>query len=61
MAVGVHAFGEVPPQVVDAADVVLDSPLETARFLAALARALVTPRSAEGRTFGTGRSVRPGS
>jgi trehalose 6-phosphate phosphatase len=40
LAVGVHALHEVPRQVVETADVVLDSPLETARFLAALARAL---------------------
>ena len=53
LAVGVHAFGEVPPQVVDAADVVLDSPLETARFLAALDRAL---RAASATASAPGRS-----
>lgn len=50
LAVGVHAFGEVPPQVAAAADVILDSPLETARFLAALDRALCVngPEAARG-------------
>jgi len=42
LAVGVHAHGEIPPQVAASADVVLDSPAETARFLAALDRALRT-------------------
>ena len=40
LAVGVHAFGDVPQQVAASADVILDSPLETARFLAGLERAL---------------------
>ncbi len=40
LALGVHAFGDVPPQVAEAADAVLDSPIETARFLAGLHREL---------------------
>lgn len=40
LAVGVHAFADVPPQVVESADAILASPAETARFLAALQRAL---------------------
>jgi trehalose-6-phosphatase len=40
LAVGVHAFAEVPPKVAETADAILDSPLEPARFLAALDRAL---------------------
>ena len=40
LAVGVHAFAEVPPKVAETADAILDSPLETARFLAALERSL---------------------
>lgn len=40
LALGVHALAEVPPQVTEMADAILDSPLETARFLAALDRAL---------------------
>ena len=40
LAVGVRAFGDVPAAVGEAADVILDSPLETARYLAALDRAL---------------------
>ena len=40
LALGVHAFGEIPPQVAETADAILASPLETARFLAALDRAL---------------------
>jgi trehalose-phosphatase len=40
LAVAVHAFAEVPPEVAATADAILDSPLETARFLASLERAL---------------------
>jgi trehalose-phosphatase len=40
LAVGVHAFAEVPPKVAETADAILDSPLETARFLAGLDRLL---------------------
>jgi trehalose 6-phosphate phosphatase len=40
LAVGVHALHEVPQQIVETADAVLDSPVETARFLAGLERAL---------------------
>lgn len=40
LAVGVHAAEEVPPAVVEAADVVLDGPRDAARLLETLARAL---------------------
>jgi trehalose 6-phosphate phosphatase len=40
LAVGVHGGHEVPPEVVQAADVVLASPHDAARVLAALARAI---------------------
>lgn len=40
LALGVHAFAEVPRQVVETADAILDSPVETARFLAGLDRLL---------------------
>ena len=65
LAIGVRALGDVPRQVSEAADVVLDSSLETARFLAALDRAL-RASMAEGadqplRTSAAGRAAdRPG-
>jgi hypothetical protein len=40
VAVAVQARAEVPPAVLEAADIVLASPVEATRFLSALARRL---------------------
>ena len=49
LAIGVRALSDVPPQVAETADAVLGSPMETARFLAALDRALRTASGATSR------------
>jgi trehalose-phosphatase len=46
LAVAVHAHAEMPEPVAAAADVALASPVETARFLAGLARAVRAARQA---------------
>jgi trehalose-phosphatase len=47
LAIGVRALGDIPVEVAETADAVLHAPLETARFLSALDRALRANQSAD--------------
>ena len=58
LALAVHALAEVPPDVVAAADGILASPVETARFLAGLSRVLRSQRDRSRARAGSAAIVR---
>lgn len=60
VAVAVQARAEVPLQVLEAADIVLSSPVDATRFLSALARRLAQPLSSGLNSRTVSRSARDG-